>query len=182
MKIFIVQGECGEWSDHNEWTICAFVSEAKAEALVFELETLQKFNDNFCKREHVEFDAAYIASGANEIEPAPVRPEVPEGWRDLNQLCSHGKGTSKHKKSLNVLQRLHLANCEAYKKAHEAWYKLDYARADRMLAARRVWFQENYNPGPNLELASKYINGNDNGYRRFNTDRKYSFYETELIE
>lgn len=34
MKIYIVQGATGEYSDHREWLVAAFFSEANAQSLV----------------------------------------------------------------------------------------------------------------------------------------------------
>ena len=40
MKIWIVQGSTGEYSDRTEWAVCAYKSEGKAQARVLELEAL----------------------------------------------------------------------------------------------------------------------------------------------
>ena len=34
MKIYIVEGSTGEYSDHCEWIVCAFADKTKAEELV----------------------------------------------------------------------------------------------------------------------------------------------------
>jgi hypothetical protein len=31
-KIYLVQGNCGEYSDHREWVVCAYEDEAMAQA------------------------------------------------------------------------------------------------------------------------------------------------------
>lgn len=31
-QVFVVQGNCGEYSDHREWIVCAYRSEAMARA------------------------------------------------------------------------------------------------------------------------------------------------------
>jgi len=38
MKVYIVQGTCGEYSDRDEWVACAYLDKAKAEQRVLELE------------------------------------------------------------------------------------------------------------------------------------------------
>ena len=40
--IYIVMGRTGEYSDSQEWIVCAYKSEAAAQARVIELETLMK--------------------------------------------------------------------------------------------------------------------------------------------
>jgi hypothetical protein len=37
MKIYVVQGSTGEYSDHKEWLVCAFKDEKKAQELVVQL-------------------------------------------------------------------------------------------------------------------------------------------------
>ena len=40
MKIWIVEGSTGEYSDRTEWAVCAYKSEGNAQAKVLELEAL----------------------------------------------------------------------------------------------------------------------------------------------
>ena len=42
MKIYIVMGMTGEYSDHTEWLVCAYKTEEEAKHRVIELELLLK--------------------------------------------------------------------------------------------------------------------------------------------
>jgi len=42
IKIYVVVGDTGEYSDHHQWLVCAYMSEELAQARVIELETLMK--------------------------------------------------------------------------------------------------------------------------------------------
>lgn len=37
MRIYVVQGSCGEYSNHEEWLVCAFKEEQKAKDFVIQL-------------------------------------------------------------------------------------------------------------------------------------------------
>lgn len=42
MKIYVVYGQCGEYSDHRDWLVCAYADRDKAEKHAFEAEKRSK--------------------------------------------------------------------------------------------------------------------------------------------
>lgn len=56
MKIYIVLGNTGEYSDFKEWIVCAYKDEVKAKNRVIELETLLKSFKDQCKESDFRYD------------------------------------------------------------------------------------------------------------------------------
>lgn len=50
MKIYVVQGSTGEYSDHREWLVCAFKEEQQAKNFVVQL--TQEANTMLAKYKH----------------------------------------------------------------------------------------------------------------------------------
>lgn len=64
MKIYIVRGHTGEYSDHRDWPVCAVSSEDGAKALVTRLEA-----------KALELGIRH-GSGASHTYPVTDRPEI----------------------------------------------------------------------------------------------------------
>jgi hypothetical protein len=52
MKAYLIEGRCGEYSDHRTWPVCAYLNEARARDKVDQLErnakeAAVKFGDDF---------------------------------------------------------------------------------------------------------------------------------------
>jgi len=73
MNIFVVFGSSGEYSDRNEWMVCAFRTEAAAQAKVTELET--KMQELGLTREAHQFTTEYYAK----------REEMSKQMRELDE-------------------------------------------------------------------------------------------------
>jgi hypothetical protein len=63
MKIYIVEGTTGEYSDRQDWTVCAYRSEKKAEDHVRNAMLRAK------EIEKSREDQYHVAAGVNEFDP-----------------------------------------------------------------------------------------------------------------
>lgn len=176
--IYMVEGTCGEYSDRSEWPVCAFTDEGKAKSLVEKLNELEKFNDEFHKRIHNEFEANYIDPVG--LPPAPTYPDVPEGFHAYQEANSHGKGTPETKQKFKELQKLHQQNVDAYKEVSGAWGRLQSEAYERKQKAQDEWFKTNYIVPEHLTEAVPFIKYNG-GYRSY-YDSRYYYYEVTLYE
>ena len=61
MKVFVVMGTTGEYSDRNEWPVRAFLDEAEAQALVLAAET--------ASREAVAASGSAYRAGPTPLDP-----------------------------------------------------------------------------------------------------------------
>lgn len=72
MKVYVVCGSCGEYSDRTDWNIIIVRSEQRAEEIVSKLKALQKHNNEFNIRAYEEFEKPYRSN--NVVAKGPERP------------------------------------------------------------------------------------------------------------
>lgn len=88
MKIYLVTGQVGSYSDHNEWRVMAFVDRGEAESLVAELERLlrARIAEWFRVQRTPEF-RAWRLDPANSPKP---------DYSDRNQIDAQIKALDPH--------------------------------------------------------------------------------------
>jgi len=68
MKIYVIQGSTGEYSDHMEWPVCAFKDEQKAKDFVVQLtkEAQELFAASKHYLEYEYYDSAEVGLPPND--------------------------------------------------------------------------------------------------------------------
>jgi hypothetical protein len=171
-KIFIITGTCGEYSDRNDWNICATFSKERAESLVEKLNRLSVFNAEFDKRVYDEFEIPYRESHIDVAAPS-FRPAPTPEFRAVMDACSHGNGTPEFKARLRELQKEHIQRIDEYNKEHRRLYDIKL-KADKVMSdAKEEWKKQNYHPTFDLEEVMPLCSGS--------RGTRYDYSEVEIL-
>lgn len=69
MKIYVITGSYGEYSDHTEWSICACYNEDRVKELIEQIKKLAEYKREFEQRVRDEFFTAF-----DKEHPSPQLP------------------------------------------------------------------------------------------------------------
>lgn len=154
MKVYVVTGSEGQYSDHTEWNIVAMYDEERAKELVSKLQRLSKYNKEISDRLWSEFHPSYKDS--IDVPSYPAKPEPTEEFKALLRVK---KNTPELKEIFRKLEKEHLSRIEAWNKEYNEIGKLHSAAAQRKLAAQETWRKENYHPPSDLKDVAQYVSG-----------------------
>lgn len=82
--IYAVQGQKGEYSDHQEWIVCAFEEFKKAQELVKELSELMRETLNYVTSAKAQNEKIYYWDFKDTEQGQNWLKEDPEAKLDLN--------------------------------------------------------------------------------------------------
>lgn len=177
MKIYIVFGEYGAYSDRTEWNICATRSKHKAAELVRECKEFDAFKEEFRKRLIAEFDEPY-----NVAPPQiPPRPMVSDEYHRLQTLLTSKFGTDQDREAYKKLQKEHNQALSAWGNENTAYNKKLNAWGEVKDAARNEWIKNNLRIPDNLREIAEHSNSDISIYESYNRTR-YNYTEVELID
>src|ERR1700753_986425 len=114
MKIYIVMGSSGEYSDHTEWNIIATKDEVLANKITSDLKEILEFKCSFAKREREEWEEPYDRDMVkfDVIE----KPQASNKYKRLQTIPKHLK-TEADKADFQAEVKGHNLACQKW---HEA--------------------------------------------------------------
>ena len=152
MKVFVITGESGEYSDYGMWNMCPCYSEDRAKELVEKINKLAKYEKEFKCVRH-DFIEKY-----DKEHPYP-RLEV----ADYNKYGSI-RGPEKGNKQDQI----------RYRQLLEKQRVLTNAHIELKHEAEELWLKQNHNPPSECEEV-KHLNVSNDGRSR------YSYQELDII-
>ncbi len=123
MKLFVITGSSGEYSDRNDWNICACYSEDRANEILEKIKRLHEYKGQFEKRVREEFLARYKID-----HPYPRIPGV--SYNKWGQVRGPERGDKqaqiKHQRQLEEHSMLIRAYSNNRHDAEDMWRKANY--------------------------------------------------------
>jgi hypothetical protein len=177
--IYIVNGSSGEYSDHNEWPVCAVLTEDRAKAMADELNRLDKIVKEVRNRLSCEFEPAYLANNPKKWLSHAGHPQVSREHNSLIKKFGWAETTAKDKERLASYKASYDRKVEAYK----AWESTERpAMIEKWNAdyetARTAWLKEN---NPDAEAIEEMRKLDSNlGVHGYGTD--YDYYELSVVK
>lgn len=152
IEIYVIVGMRGEYSDTEVANFGAFTDKSKASETVRNLNELKELYKQFDLRIR-DWEKEY--SKSNPPPSEPPRPEVPEGWYDLqNKLSVLKTGTDEDRKAFTKLQKLHEKNLQTYYEERQA-VNVKYGEwQKKQWAAQAQWISENLPIPDHLKVAN----------------------------
>lgn len=173
MKIYVVTGTQGEYSDRSDWNVVAVTSESRAAELVEKLTKLTEYNQQFMKRIHPEFEEPWLAANP-KTSLFPERPVPTREHSILLDRFSHGEGQEDERDLLRKLQAEHIKRIDAWKKVAAEADKIGVEHYNRQKDAEAAWKEANFLPPEELREVIPFTTY---GYY---SEPSYSYEELEL--
>lgn len=175
MKLYIITGTHGEYSDRNDWNVVAVSSETRAEELTNKIIKLTEYNDTFLARVRPEFTEPYEAANPRMPSLFPERPSPTREHANMLLICSNGQGDPEDKNLLRKLQAEHIKKIDAWKELSRDAGKIQSELWHKQSDAEVKWKDENYNPPQELREVMQFCR------RETTTDTRFGYEEIDLI-
>ena len=173
-KVYIVTGSCGEYSDRNDWNICALHSKELAVDFADKLRRLQIFRNEFHSRMLKEFDEPYKE---RERLSSPDKPAVTPAFRRLMDIASIHR-TEEDRADFRRLQAEHMQRLDVWKAEERRIGELNNSLWRAKEVARAHWAQENYKLPDDLNEVAPY---GSTGIPTYDRGVRYSYDEIDLL-
>lgn len=181
--IFVVTGSSGEYSDRNDWNICAFSSKDLANDFIVKSKLLDEFNATFRQRLVEEVDTGHNASFSVQRTHEPPYPEVTPDFRKVIEACAYGKGSPEDKVIHKELQKQHLTRIDSWRKACQEINIINSRILQQFEEERKAWIDKNYNPLPELQAVIPFCSKNLDKYAgAYHSKIRYDIDKLELVE
>lgn len=167
MKVYVITGTSGSYSDRQDWNVCAYPDKHRAQECAGKLNQLIKFKNAFIERLQNEFDKPYRAAH-NVSTYGWHRYEMSPEFAAVNKIQPHNR-TDEEKALHRKLQVEHIENKRAFEEEQK---RLVWA----MEEARKTWVKENYIVPPELEEVVKWCED-----QNYYSDASYHYDKLEML-
>jgi hypothetical protein len=152
MKIYVVTGTQGEYSDRSDWNVCAVRTEERAKELVSKLEKLCIYNEEFARRVDPEFTIPWV-----EANPEPYqfyhntdRPKPTKEHAHYIAVCGYKNILPENKNMLRKLDAEHRKVLADWQQKYDAASKIQTEWYIKKTDAEAKWKDDNYLPPTEL--------------------------------
>lgn len=174
MKVYVVSGSNGEYSDSSEWNVCVCRSEDKAKEIVKKLNELKEFNTEFAKQVQHAVGGSYYYDNPHSLPPQPsASPE----YIELNKIK---KITPELKAIHKRLQQEHKERLAVWKKQCDVASELRNIEFQKYEAKRKQWITDNYNPPTHLNEVQRFVE--HGSFTSTYNDTRYSYDDVEYLD
>jgi outer membrane biogenesis lipoprotein LolB len=177
-KVYVVTGSCGDYSERQDWSVCAFTTDKRAEEFAVKLKELQEFNAAFRIRMQTEFEQPHAA--AFDWWKLPTKPKASLMLHTAQKVCAENNNAA-NKKLFRQLQQEHLERIQKWEVKYEAARKARAEQLEEFEFARAAWIKENYNPPVELNETMPYNRDLEKSFS-YRDYTEYSSYELDLLD
>ena len=190
MKIYVIYGSSGDYSDHSQWSVIAVRDAERAEKLVSDLKVIESVKCALAKKEHEEWEKPY-----NELNPTPQQyyekgrlagTEPPRASNEYKRLQTIPKDlkTEEDRARFKELNRQHQKAIDKWKDECKTFGEMVNSHQAKKLEDRQVWRQQNWRYPEHLIETIRLVGLNEipTGNISMYSDTSYSFEELELAD
>lgn len=179
MKIYLIVGERGAYSDRVQWNVCAATSEYKAEELMTKIKELDAYNCIFSKKLE-EFKRIFSQEQAvRHAIVRVVRPSPTPEFTQYQTLASLKSCPEEDKEKFKQLQSEHLKKIEVYNQQYAIQAKFDREIYKEHSETSEAYVKANYNPPAHLEEVFEFVRLGEHSYY---DENEYSIEVCDLLE
>lgn len=162
MKVYIVEGSCGEYSSYTSWAVCVVRTQERANELVRKLTDLQEYTAKILHGDFADFEKSYHIAN-----PYPVGPKMPQAPTSYN---------IKNKKMLAQAIDVYHRQYEKYKVHLNEFIQVREKHFKDRQAAIDAWFAEHFSPAEELKEVLPFVD------IKSIANNSYGSIETEMID